>query len=105
MKMGYSLFATALAISLMEAGSFSGGEFCHLSKGFKSSQPGFPPAGMSIAGVEGLRLGDNNGLRALSVTFRLRRALASQFAICDGFSSVLSSSSAFSSSVGYGLSP
>lgn len=87
---------------MKRAGSFSGGECCHLSKGFSSSQ-GFSGSGMSIAGVVGRRLGDSQtrGL-GLCAVFALRLALASQLAICIGFNSVCLSSSAFSSSVGYG---
>ena len=94
------LFATALAISMMDAGSFSGGEFFHLSKGLSSSH-GLSVVGMHMAGVDGLKLGDVQSLGlAFSVTLRLLRALASQFEICAGLSSVLFSSSALSSSVG-----
>jgi hypothetical protein len=100
---GRSLLATALAISVMEAGSFSGGEFCHLSNGLSSSQ-GLSGTGISMAGVVGRKLGEAKGFFARSVTFRRLLALASQLAICDGFNSLLLSSSAFCFSVGYGLS-
>ena len=75
------LFATALAISVMEAGSFSGGEFFHLSKGLSSSQ-GLSTVGMDIAGVDGFKLGDEQSLGLdFSVTLRRLRALASQLEI------------------------
>lgn len=101
-----SLWAIASAISKIFAGSFSGGECRQRSKGLSSSHGfGAPMLGMSMAAVVGPKLGEAPIFgRALSVTFRRRRALASQFAIWLGLSSVFFSSSAFSSSVGYGLS-
>jgi len=66
---GSSVKATACAISVIEAGSFSGGECCHLSKGLSSSHGLSAGAGMAIAGVVGCRLGDEQSFgRTLSVT-------------------------------------
>lgn len=80
---GISVEAIAFAISVIEAGSFSGGLFFHLSKGFSSSHDlSEDLAGMGIAAVVGRRLGDIAILgRDFSVTLRRRRAFASQFAI------------------------
>ena len=96
-----SVFATAVAMSVTEAGSCSGGECCHLSNGLSSSQ-GFSGAdGISIAGVDGRRLGEAHAIgRELDLALCLRRAFASQLAIWLGFRSVCRSSSAFSSSLG-----
>jgi hypothetical protein len=79
---GISVVAKALTISDMAAGSFSGGEFFHLSRGFSSSQHRSAALGIGMAAVVGRRLGDmaSFGLDR-AVAFLLRRALASQFAI------------------------
>lgn len=78
---GSSLFATACTISVMDAGSFSGGECFQRSNGFSSSH-GLSAPGMAIGGVAGFRDGDTQSLGfALSVIFRRLRAFASQFVI------------------------
>lgn len=98
---GSSFRARAFAMSSRPAGSFSGGECCHLSKGLSSSQ-GFSVApGMAIARVVGVNDGDMHSFGLdFPVTFLRLRAFANQFAIWLGLSSVRRSSSAFSSELG-----
>ena len=98
------------------AGSFSGGECCHLSRGFMISHV-LPLCrirllsnGISMASVVALGAVCPVGLRMLGETPRgvrilvLRRVLASQFEIWFDLSPVWILSSSFSSSVGYGWS-
>lgn len=69
---GRSLLATACAISVMAAGSFSGGECFQRSNGLSSSHGFSGVVVMSIAGVVGCRLGDEHLLgRDFSVTVQL----------------------------------
>lgn len=78
---GSSVCATAFAISVMAAGSFSGGECCHLSNGLSSSQglSAAAGAGIEIAGVVGFRLGDEHSLgRAFSVTVHELKSVISE---------------------------
>jgi hypothetical protein len=74
---GSGVLVTARAIAVMEAGSFSGGEAFHLSRGFKFVQSPSDGclAGMSIAPS----IGDDEPDGAL--TLPLLRAFASQFEI------------------------
>jgi len=72
---------TARAIAVTEAGSFSGGEFCHRCRGFICSWDAGVPrlCGISMAWVQVLTPGEVD--RGATIFF-LRRALASQLAIC-----------------------
>lgn len=71
---GRLLVVTACAIAVIEAGSCSGGEAFHLSKGAKSSYF-MLCVGMSIAPI----IGDAGP--EIGLTFPRRRALASQLLI------------------------
>jgi len=77
------------------AGSFSGGECFHRSKGFMDSQ--FRSEGMLMAAVDGRRLGD---AARFGRAFCLRLVLAIQFEIWLLVSPVLFLSSSLSFSVG-----
>lgn len=98
--------ATALAMAVTAAGSCSGGESTHRSRGMNgvlSCGAGVPDRrGMSRGCAEGLVV---RGEPRHSEIFPLRRALASQLRICVLFRPVWRCSICFSSSVGKGWLP
>lgn len=71
--------ATACAMSVMDAGSFSGGEFFQRSKGLSSSHGLSVFLGIAMAAVVGRRLGDIHSLgRAFSDTVHASISICEQ---------------------------
>lgn len=89
----------ALAISVMAAGSCSGGEHFQRSSGFINSYDR-STCGISI----GPSMGESDADAGWETSLLLRRALANQLLICDCFKPVNCLSSSLSRSVGYGWS-